>query len=103
MSAPNSYIADHKREIENAANELDQMFRQRHSMKEVEYLLRRVVNRCQQLRDSSGGPSKPVAWLYEADGFADAFSKARIPLDRMFGNPKETPLYASPTATVEKE
>jgi ribosomal protein L37AE/L43A len=38
--------------------------------------------------------AQPVAWLYEAEGFADAFSKTRLPISRMFGNPKETPLYS---------
>lgn len=40
--------------------------------------------------------AQPMAWLYESDGFADAFSKTRLPLDKLLGNPRETPLYAEP-------
>lgn len=36
-----------EKEIENTANEIDQMFRQRHSMKELEHSLMRLVNRLQ--------------------------------------------------------
>lgn len=36
-----------EREVTNAANELDQMFRQRHTMSEVERLLKRLINRCE--------------------------------------------------------
>lgn len=38
--------------------------------------------------------SAPVAYLYEAEGFADAFSKRRLPMEAMAGSVKETPLYA---------
>jgi len=36
-----------EREVTNTANEIDQMFRQRHSMKELEHTLMRLINRTQ--------------------------------------------------------
>lgn len=36
-----------EREVENTANEIDQMFRQKHSMKELERTLMRLINRLQ--------------------------------------------------------
>jgi hypothetical protein len=49
----------------------------------------------------SSVPQEPVAWLYEAEGFKDAFSKIRLPLDRMFGNPTEIALYACQTCWMQ--
>lgn len=43
---------------------------------------------------------KPVAWLYEAEGFADAFSKKRLRKEWLRGAVKETPLYAAPPSST---
>ena len=38
---------------------------------------------------------EPVAWLYEAEGFSDAFSKTRLKREYLSGNVRETALYRS--------
>lgn len=64
----------------------------------VQEMVRHALSSLSAERDS-----EPVAWLYEAEGFATAFSKTRLPKDAMFGNPTETPLYAAPVAPASSE
>jgi hypothetical protein len=47
------------------------------------------------LKEAIKQQGEPVAWLYEAEGFADAWSKTRMPLEILFGGPTETALYTS--------
>lgn len=63
-----------------------------------------LVSTPQSRADGAGtvtGTPLPVAYLYEADGFADAFSKTRLKGEWMMGNPKETPLYSSPVSSIQ--
>lgn len=54
-------MPDWSEEIRDAANELDQLFRQRHTMKDVEHVLHRLLDRA--LKRPESKPECNHAWV----------------------------------------
>lgn len=54
-----------EREVENTANEIDQMFRQQHSMKDLEHALMRLINRLRTTEPQTPEPEFEAFWVSE--------------------------------------